>query len=168
MKVEYLRSDPGVKTNHQTSSAQIMDYAEKTAANTPQQNGVVERKLTVLIQRARTDVGRELDESARDLLWAESINTANDMENISSNTLNKKSPYELFTGKQSKLYGNLVEFGRRTNSVEKEKLRQMEREVVQGHYGGVRKESFCRYYRLYNPVKTVHTENRRRGWIGPG
>jgi hypothetical protein len=26
----------------------------------------------------------------------------------------------LFTGKQSKLYGNLVEFGRRTNSVEKE------------------------------------------------
>jgi hypothetical protein len=33
------------------------------------------------------------------------------MENISSNTLNKKSPYELFTGKQSKLYGNLV-FGR--------------------------------------------------------
>jgi hypothetical protein len=51
-------------------------------------------------------------ESARDLLWAESINTANDMENISSNTLNKKSPYELFTGKQSKLYGNLVEFGR--------------------------------------------------------
>jgi hypothetical protein len=34
------------------------------------------------------------------------------MENISSNTLNKKSPYELFTGKQSKLYGNLVEFGR--------------------------------------------------------
>jgi hypothetical protein len=43
------------------------------------------------------------------------------MENISSNTLNKKSPYELFTGKQSKLYGNLVEFENRTNSVEKEK-----------------------------------------------
>jgi hypothetical protein len=81
------------------------------------------------------------------------------MENISSNTLNKKSPYELFTGKQSKLYGNLVEFGR-IGQIALRKKNYARKEVVQGHYGGVRKESFCRYYRLYNPVKTVHNENR--------
>ena len=86
---------------------------EKTAANTPQQNGVVERKLTVMIQRAHAQMRAcNFDDNARELLWAESVNTANDMENISSNTLNKKSPYELFTGKQSKLYGKLVEFRR--------------------------------------------------------
>jgi hypothetical protein len=52
------------------------------------------------------------DDDARNLLWAEAVNNANDMENISSNTLNKKSPYELFTGEKSRLYSKLVEFGR--------------------------------------------------------
>jgi cytochrome b involved in lipid metabolism len=42
------------------------------------------------------------DDDARNLLWAEAVNNANDMENISSNTL--KSPYELFTGEKSRLY----------------------------------------------------------------
>jgi hypothetical protein len=86
---------------------------EKTATNTPHQNGLVERRHTVMIQRAHAQIhAANLHDKARNLLWAEADNKVNDMENISSNTLNKKSPYELFTGEKSRLYSKLVEFGR--------------------------------------------------------
>ena len=48
----------------------------------------------------------------RAVLWAESLNTANDLENISSNSVHKKLPDELFSGAKTKLFGNLIEFGR--------------------------------------------------------
>jgi hypothetical protein len=113
-EVKYLRCNPGGENKALDNFCAVEGRTlEKTAANMPQQNGVVERKFTVLIQRAHTQMGAaNFDDDARYLLWAQSVNTVNDMENISSNTLNKKSPSKLLSGKKSRLYGKLVEFGR--------------------------------------------------------
>jgi hypothetical protein len=56
-----------------------------------QQNGVVERRL-MMIQRAHAQMrAANFDDDAK-FIMGRSSQQCNDMENISSNTLNKKSP----------------------------------------------------------------------------
>jgi hypothetical protein len=165
---EYLRCDPGGENKSLDSFCQENGITlEKTAANTPQQNGVVERKLTVMIQRAHAQMRAcNFDDNARDLLWAESVNTANDMENISSNTLNKKSPYELFTGKQSKLYGKLVEFGRIGQVPIRAKFQgKWKEKSYKAIMVGYAKNHSADTYRLYNPTRKSIIENRDVIWL---
>jgi hypothetical protein len=88
---EYLRSDPvGENKALKDFCKEQGIVLEKTAANKPQQNGVVERRLTVMIQRAHAQMraANFNDEAGNDeagndeagnLLWAESVNTANDI-----------------------------------------------------------------------------------------
>jgi hypothetical protein len=86
---------------------------EFTAPDTPQQNGVVERRIAVLTQRANAMMmAANLSEDGRKLLWVEAVHTAKALENITSTTVNKKSAYELMTGKQCKLIPYLQPFGR--------------------------------------------------------
>ena len=84
---EFL-SDEGIK--HQFS-----------AAYTPQQNGVAERKNRTLIEMTRT----MLDEyKSLYRLWAEAINTACHASNrLYLRKLKNKTPYELLTGKKSNI-----------------------------------------------------------------
>jgi hypothetical protein len=165
---KYLRCDPGGENRSLESFCEEQGIAlEKTAANTPQQNGVVERKLTVMIQRAHAQMRAcNFDDDARNLLWAESVNTANDMENISSNTLNKKSPYELFTGKQSKLYGRLVEFGRIGQVPIRAKFKgKWKEKSYRAIMVGYAKNHSADTYRLYNPIRKSIIENRDVTWL---
>ena len=69
-----------------------------SAAYTPQQNGVAERKNRTLIEMARTI----LDEYKSPYkLWAKSINTACHASNrLYLRKLKNKTPYELMTGKK--------------------------------------------------------------------
>jgi transposase InsO family protein len=54
-----------------------------TAPDTPQQNGVVERRITVLTQRANVMMmAANLNEEGRKIIWAAAINTVNVLENI--------------------------------------------------------------------------------------
>jgi hypothetical protein len=165
---EYLRCDPGGENKSLEQFCEEQGITlEKTAANTPQQNGVVERKLTVMIQRAHAQMrASNFDDNARDLLWAESVNTANDMENISSNTLNKKSPYELLTGKQSKLYGKLVEFGRIGQVPIRAKFKgKWKEKSYRAIMVGYAKNHSADTYRLYNPIRKSIVENRDVTWL---
>lgn len=166
--VKYLRCDDGGENKALESFCAEQGIAlEKTAANTPQQNGVVERKLTVLIQRAHAQMrAANFDEDARNMLWAEAINTANDMENISSNTLHKESPYKLFTGKESKLYAQLVEFGRIGQVPLRAKMKgKWKEKSYKAIMVGYAKNHAADTYRLYNPVTRSIVENRDVTWL---
>jgi hypothetical protein len=83
-----LRCDPGGENQPLEVFCKERGITQEiTAANAPQQNGVAERKLTAMIQRAHAQMRAcNFDENARELLWAESVNTANNVENMSSNT----------------------------------------------------------------------------------
>jgi hypothetical protein len=109
----------------------------------------------------------DFDENARELLWAESVNTANDMENMSSNTLNKKSPFELFTGEQSKLCGKLVEFGRTGQVPIRAKFKGKWKE--KSHRAimvGRAKNHSADACRLHNPMRKSTIENRDVTLVG--
>jgi hypothetical protein len=129
---------------------------EKTVTNTPRQNGVIKQRITVLIQRAHAQMCADnFRDEASNLLWAESVNIANDMENISSNTLNKRSPYELFTGQQSKLYGKLVKFSR-IGQVPLRKqifMGKWKEKSYKAIMVGYEKNHSADTYTLYNPEK---------------
>jgi hypothetical protein len=166
--IRYLRcDDAGENKALEIFCAEQGIALEKTAANTPQQNGVVERKLTVLIQRAHAQMrAANFDQDARDKLWAESVNTANDMENISSNTLNKESPYKLFTGKESKLYSQLIEFGRIGQVPVRKQFRgKWKEKSYKAIMVGYAKNHAADTYRLYNPAKRSIVENRDVTWL---
>jgi hypothetical protein len=85
-----------------------------TAPDTPhQQNGVVEQCIAILQHQANAMlIMANFTSKVRGTLWAEAVNTANDLENITANTSNNKSPCEMFTKMKSKLYPKLIEFER--------------------------------------------------------
>jgi hypothetical protein len=69
---------------------------ECMAPDTPQQNGVVERRITVLNQRANVMMmAANLNNEGRNVLWAEAVNTANTLENITLTSANVSSAYQL-------------------------------------------------------------------------
>jgi hypothetical protein len=87
--------------------------SEKTAPDTPQQNGVVERHITLLRPRAHAQLlSAGLDKETRNLLWAASVNMANTLENIKATTKSSESADKMATGKQSKLFPYVRGFGR--------------------------------------------------------
>ncbi|XP_063949970.1 uncharacterized protein LOC135152795 [Daucus carota subsp. sativus] len=101
-KVSRIRSDNGTEFKNST----IKDFCEEkgihhefSAARTPQQNGVVERKNRTLIEAART----MLEESKLPTyFWAEAVNTTCYTQNIS--LINQAlTPYQLFKGKKPTL-----------------------------------------------------------------
>jgi hypothetical protein len=166
--VKYLRCDPAGENQSVENFCNARAITlEKTATNTPQQNGVVERRLTVMIQRAHAQMrAANFDDEARNLLWAEAVNNANDMENISSNTLNKKSPYELFTGEKSRLYSKLVEFGRIGQVPLRKKVSgKWKEKSYRAIMVGYAKNRSADTYRLYNPVTRHIVENRDVTWL---
>jgi len=78
-----------------------------------QQNGVIERRFPTLKTRASAMMkDANLTQEAKNKLWGEAAMMANVMENITLNPKQEKTPFEIFTGKKSKLYSKLVEFGR--------------------------------------------------------
>lgn len=64
-----------------------------TVANTPQQNGVAERKNRSLVEMARCLI---LDSGMHYRYWGEAINTANYLQNIFPSKSVQKIPYEIW------------------------------------------------------------------------
>jgi transposase InsO family protein len=100
-KVKKIRND----NDSEFKNTQVEDYLhqegiklEFSALDTPQQNGVVERKNRTLIKMVRT----MLDEyKTSDHFWAEAINTAcHTINRLYLHRLLRKTPYELLTGKK--------------------------------------------------------------------
>ena len=87
---------------------------EYTAPNTPQQNGVVERKFVTIRDRAQAlMIGARLSRDYEQLLWAEAVYTATRLTNIVVNTyLKTLSSDELWYGTPPKLFDHLTQWGR--------------------------------------------------------
>jgi hypothetical protein len=139
---------------------------ELTAPDTPQQNGVVERRIAVLQQRANAMMmAADLTPEARALLWAEALNTANDLENISLNTMSDKSPDKLFSNELTKLMDRLVEFGRIGYATIRRKFKgKWKEKSLRVIMVGYAKNHSADTYRLYNPQNKSIIESRDVVW----
>ena len=87
---------------------------EYTAANTPQQNGRVERKFATIYGRVRSMLtGAGINGALRKLLWAEAGNTAINLMNIQVPKKTEKTPHEKFSDQKElpRYANNLHSFG---------------------------------------------------------
>jgi hypothetical protein len=86
---------------------------ELTAPDTPQPNGIVERRIALIIQRGNAMmIQAGLNEETKAILWPEAVDCANGVENITSTTKSSVPAHTRFTGEVSKLYPNVIKFGR--------------------------------------------------------
>ena len=101
MTIKHVRSDNGTEFKNTHIEDFLDDNGithEFSAAYTPQQNGVVERKNRTLIEMARTMLS-EYKTPIR--FWADAINTACHIVNrVYLHKFLKKTSYELITGKK--------------------------------------------------------------------
>jgi hypothetical protein len=78
---------------------------EYTAPNTPQQNGVVERKFATIRDRSCAMMyNAGWDDATQGQLWAESVNTGEFQTNIVSKSRNVISPNKLYSGVKPMIY----------------------------------------------------------------
>jgi len=99
LTLKHIRSDNGTEFKNTHIEEFLDDYGithEFSAANTPQQNGVVERKNRTLIEMSRTMLA---EYQAPIRFWANAINTACHIINrVYLHKFLKKTSYELITG----------------------------------------------------------------------
>ena len=80
-------------------------------SGTPQQNSVAERKIQILMGRARTMmIQAGLNQQDKRTFWCEVISTATKLDNIMVRTDRTKPPYTLFFNKDAKYMKNLRSF----------------------------------------------------------
>jgi len=102
-KIKALRSDhSGEYTSHQfvkfLRDTEITH--EETAPYSPEQKGLSERANRTLVERPKTMI---IDGKMSNNLWAEAMHTAVYLNNRSSASVENKTLYELWTGKQPNL-----------------------------------------------------------------
>jgi hypothetical protein len=149
LRIKKIRSDNGTEFKN----SQIEGFLEEegikhdfSSPYTPQQNGVVERKIRTLLDMART----MLDEyKTPDRFWAEAINTAcYSINRLYLHRILKKTSYELLIGKKPnvsyfRVFGSkcfiLVKRGRKSKCAPK---------AVEGFLLGY--DSNTRAYRVFN------------------
>ena len=99
-KEKILRSDNGTEFKN-SAMEELCKYKgiiqQFSAPETPQQNGVVERKNRTLIEAGRTMLE---DANLPTYFWAEAINTACYTQNCSLINKHGKTPYEMVKGKK--------------------------------------------------------------------
>ena len=167
-EVKFMRTDnAGENVKALTKLCEQMGASiELTAPYTPQHNGVVERRFALLKQKAQAMMfAAGLNKDARELLWAEAAQCANDLENITSTTSSKTPAYELFTKEVSKLYPNLIQFGRIGYATIRMKIRGTWKEKSKkGIMVGYAKNHTGDTYRLYNANTKAVFESRDIIW----
>jgi transposase InsO family protein len=135
---------------------------EFTSPHTPEYNGVVERRIASIKQKGHAMMlAANMSEKARELLWAEAVKTANTLSNITMNRAIKQTPYEFFFGKKSKLYENLIQFGRIGYVLDPTKIKanwseKSEKGIMVGYADGKPSDT----YRMYLPKRHTVIETR--------
>ena len=154
-KVEFIRADnagENVKALEAMCKRKGITL-ELTAPDTPQQNGVVERRIAVLQRRGHASmVAADFNEDGIKKLWAESVKYANDLHNITLNTKHDMPPSEMLTGKKSKKLHMAMQFGRVGYVTIRQKIKSkwMERSFTAVHVGFADNHADDTY-KFYNP-----------------
>ncbi|MCP3667476.1 MAG: DDE-type integrase/transposase/recombinase, partial [Gammaproteobacteria bacterium] len=128
---------------------------EMTSPNTPQQNGVAERSLTIIRQRAVSMMEcAGLTHDQKTLLWAETFSTATTLVNLTACTANEgdMSPYQKLKGCIPLLIQNLRKFGV-TAFVTNRKIKgKLDRRAKKCLFVGYTENHADDCFRFYNPV----------------
>ena len=113
--VENIRLDNSGENNdlrEQTNKLFMGIRYEFTAPNTPQQNGRVERKFSILYEYMRSILNAaKLTQPLRQLLWAEAANHSTDVINGICTSTNPIPPYRAFYNKDPSYFKYLRPFG---------------------------------------------------------
>ena len=127
---------------------------EFTAPNTPQQNGIVERAFATLYNRARAMLANmDADEKLRQMLWAEAVHTATQLDVVLKTKTKNKTPHEAFYNCNPKYIHYLRTFGEFCTVTNRTKIKSKLEDrgficifvgYTENHAGDV--------YRLYNPT----------------
>ena len=114
-EVKYLRCDnagENLKTKELCEKKGLGITFEFTAPNTPQQNGVVERRFATLYGRVRAMLnGAHLPKAFRGGLWAECARYATHLDNLEIDPETGKPRYETFFKKQYTAFRHSHKFG---------------------------------------------------------
>ena len=140
---------------------------ELTAPYTPQQNGVMERRFAVVINRANAMmIAAGMNEATSHKLWAEASSCANDTENVTLSSVRSVSAQECLTGKQPKLLAYLIQWGRIGVVTIQKKIKGKWKEqgikmLMVGYAHGHASDT----YRFYNPDTKKVVESRDVTWL---
>ena len=154
--VKYLRCDNAGE--HQSKMAEMCKkYSvemEYTAPYTPQMNGVVERRIAVLLNGARAAMyAANFNEETRKKLWAETISYTETVRNSMATSRSVKSANELFYGEKPSFLYHMVEFGRVGYVTKREKISgKFEDRAIKCVFVGYGRNHSGDTYRIYNPI----------------
>jgi hypothetical protein len=137
---------------------------ELTPPNSPQFNGVVERKFVTLRDRAQAMMlGAHLNDEFQGRLWAEAVYTATRIHNAVPNQ-HGPAPDELWYGTKPVILDHLVQFGRIGFVTIREKQPKMKPKSVKMVFLGYAPDHAGGVYRMYNPETKRVVESRDVVW----
>ena len=157
-RVKHLRFDNAGE--HQTIENFCLKLGiqpEGTAPNTPQHNGIVERRFATDLRRAQAMMeAADLTVGLRNLLRGEALQTATFIGNmtVSPNTKDNKTPYEKFYGKPPALQPHqLIQFGRIGYATKHESIKSKYKpKAFKCLFMGYSPYHSTSTYRIYNPA----------------
>ena len=167
-KVDYVRCDNAGENERYIQEIAVREkiQPEFTSSDTPQYNGVAERRLTVVKQRGVAMMNAaNLKLETQNFLWPEAVRNANTMYNVACNSVNARTPFEMFMKRKSKIYPHLIEFGRKgviANIGIKKGMRNKGARVIMTGYAANKPSDT---YRVYNPATRKITERRDVTWM---
>ncbi|KAD3067019.1 hypothetical protein E3N88_34899 [Mikania micrantha] len=162
LKVKVFRTDNGTEFRNQT----LIDFCDEkgiarqySAARTPQQNGVAERRNRTLIEAART----MLSESKLPIFfWAEAVNTACYVQNRALlNKRHQKTPYEILFNQKPKV-GHFKSFGCPCTLLHTEPNHKFDDKADECYFVGYSSERAA--YRVYNKKTRMIVESYYIDW----
>ncbi|KAD4586040.1 hypothetical protein E3N88_23641 [Mikania micrantha] len=162
LKVKVIRTDNGTEFRNQI----LIDFCDEkeiarqySAARTPQQNGVAERRNRTLIEAART----MLSEAKLPIFfWAEAVNTACYVQNRA--LLNKhhhKTPYEILFNQKPKV-GHFKSFGYPCTLLHTEPNQKFDDKADECYFVGYSSKKAA--YKVYNKKTRMIVESYYIDW----
>ena len=141
---------------------------EYTGRNTPQRNGIVERRFQTDGERATAAlISAGIPPYIRNYIWAEVSKSASELNNITMNSTTELPPDTMFYGKDSKLPTHLIELGRIGYIAKSAKIKG-KKYIVDKSIPML----MCGYapnhardtYRMFNPKTLKLTQSRNVQW----
>ena len=115
LSIRYIRCDNGgenMQLEQECEKEKMNIKFEYTPRETPQHNGVVERKFQTYYNRLRDTLHRAgLPIYIKKRLWTEAAQTVTMLDNITVKQNENQSPYEKFYNEKSKIINELRTFG---------------------------------------------------------
>jgi hypothetical protein len=135
---------------------------ELTAPYTPQMNGVVERRIPILITRANASMmTAQLNDDAKKELWSEAVNHQNDTENMTLSSVRDEPADATLYKDASKLVKYAQPFGRvGIVTIRRQFGSKWKQKGYKCVFVGYAKNHPADTYRMYNPVTKSIVQSR--------